>query len=153
MRILEQHKIAYDVVEFELGPNAAAVAEFAGVPVHHVYKTLVAVTEDPNARPMLFMIGADRELALKLVAQKLGVKKVQMAKHADAERLTGLKTGGISAITLYNQSFDIYIDERVTELERVAVSAGERGLDVLLNVDDLLNVTGAQLIQATTAPA
>ncbi len=152
MRMLDQRDILYEVVEFELGPNAATVAEFAGVPVNQLYKTLVVVQDDPQARPMLIMIGADRELNLRLVAQTLGVKKVQMAKHAEAERLTGLQTGGISAITLHNKRFDIYIDQQVTEIERVAVSAGERGLDVLLNVDDLIDITGASLIEATSPP-
>lgn len=150
MRMLEQAKVPYDVIEFEPSDEGAAgVAAFADLPLDHVYKTLVVLKDDANAKPMLIMIGADRELNLKLVAQSIGVKKVQMAKHAEAEALTGLKVGGISAITLRNHSFDIFIDQRVMALEKVAVSAGERGFDVHLAVDDLLEITNAALIEAT----
>jgi Cys-tRNA(Pro)/Cys-tRNA(Cys) deacylase len=71
-----------------------------------------------------------------------------MARHADAEKMTGLKVGGISALALLNKGFDIYIDEWATLLDAVVISAGQRGFNLRLSVDDLLRVTGAQVIDA-----
>jgi Cys-tRNA(Pro)/Cys-tRNA(Cys) deacylase len=79
----------------------------------------------------------------------LGIKSVRMAGHDRAEKLTGLKVGGISALALLNRLFDVYLDECALQHERIIVSAGQRGVDMELHVSDLLAVTGAQTIAAT----
>ena len=63
-----------------------------------------------------------------------------MARHADAEKMTGLQTGGISALALLNRGFAIYVDEWITLLDFVYVSAGERGINLRVNVDDLRRI-------------
>jgi Cys-tRNA(Pro)/Cys-tRNA(Cys) deacylase len=98
---------------------------------------------------MLIMIAGDQQLDLKRVAQAIGAKKAHMATQADAERMTHLKVGGISALALLNKGFDIYIDEPALGLDYVIVSAGQRGLNLRLSVEDLIAVTGAQPIDAT----
>lgn len=147
MRILDQHKVNYTVHEF---PNtihsAVGVADQLGLPHEMVYKTLVVL---PNTgKPILVIIPGHRELSLKKVAKAVGQKKVQMAPHKEAERLTGLQTGGISALALLHKNFPIYIDQSALDLERIVVSAGKRGVDLELPVQDLIKVTKATVIEA-----
>jgi Cys-tRNA(Pro)/Cys-tRNA(Cys) deacylase len=149
-RLLTQRKIPFKIHQFpETIHSADGVADFVGLSLEQVYKTLVVLRQQPRAKPMLIMIAADRQLNLKRVAKTVKEKKVQMASHQEAERLTGLKVGGISALALLNKGFDVYIDQRAKVLETILVSAGQRGVNLELKVADLVKVTGARWIEAT----
>ena len=67
----------------------------------------------------------------------------------DAEALTGLQVGGISALALINRGFDVCLDRAAQGLERVTVSAGKRGINLCLAVSDLVRITGARWVDAT----
>ncbi len=151
MRVLEAHKIDYEPHLFpDTIRDAEEVAARIGLPAGQVFKTLVLLREDdPRAHPLLVMVPADREVDLRHFAHAIGVKAVRMAHHEQAEKLTRLKVGGISALALLNRPFDIYLDESATGYEQIAVSGGQRGVDVQLRVSDLLRLTGAQIVQAT----
>jgi len=151
MRALDARKIPYQVFTFSPDIHSAiGVAEAVGVPSDQVYKTLVVLR--PQAKPMLIMIAGDRDLDLKQVSRAIGEKKVHMASHKEAEALTGLLVGGISALALLNRPFDVYIDRLATKLSHVLVSAGKRGVNLRVSVADLIRVTRAQVIDATRAP-
>jgi Cys-tRNA(Pro)/Cys-tRNA(Cys) deacylase len=142
MRVLDRAKVPYEPVYFPPEIHSAdGVAEAIGVPAGHVYKTLVVIR--PNGRPLLAMVAGDRHLSLKKVAKAAGAKSVRMATYREAERMTGLKVGGISALALLNKGFDMLIDRRALNLERVFVSAGKRGINLQLPVADLMRITGA----------
>jgi Cys-tRNA(Pro)/Cys-tRNA(Cys) deacylase len=72
-----------------------------------------------------------------------------MAAHKEAETLTGLQVGGISALALLNRPFDVFIDRPATQLSHVLVSAGKRGINLRLTVADLIRITRARVIEAT----
>lgn len=150
MRVLEQAKIPYEILEY---PNsirdAEEVAEALGIPYWMVYKTLVVQVEG-QAKPMLAVIASERHLDLKKLAVASGVKKVRMAAHKDAEALTGLKVGGISPLMLRDKNWTIYLDRHVTDLEHIAISAGQRGMQVRVPVVPLLNLLRARLADITT---
>jgi Cys-tRNA(Pro)/Cys-tRNA(Cys) deacylase len=74
-----------------------------------------------------------------------------MASHEQAEQLTGLKVGGISALALLNRPFEVYLDESATTFAQILVSGGQRGVDLQLNVKDLLALTEARVVRATRA--
>jgi Cys-tRNA(Pro)/Cys-tRNA(Cys) deacylase len=76
-----------------------------------------------------------------------------MATQKEAEEWTGLKVGGISALALSHRGFPVYIDRAAAALEEIIVSTGQRGMDVRLTVADLVRVTGAAFVEATTSPA
>jgi Cys-tRNA(Pro)/Cys-tRNA(Cys) deacylase len=150
MRVLEGQNVSYEVVAYpDTIHDAYELSQHVGLPPENVYKTLVVQAEDPGFRPMLILVASDRTLNLKVAARAVGAKKVHMARHMDAERLTGLKVGGISALALLNKGFDIYLDEWATLLEFIVISAGQRGLNLKLCVDDLIHVTGAQVIEVS----
>lgn len=157
MRVLEGHKIPYqatvydDAGEFH---SADAAARLIGAPVEQVYKTLVVLSDDaprggPRKKPMLVMVASDREIDLRLMAKAVGEKKVRMATKKEAEQLTGAQIGGISALAQLNRGFEMYLDQRAAQLERIHVSGGVRGLDLCLRVADLIQVTGARMIAVT----
>lgn len=144
MRVLESHHVAYEAFEFSSEFRSADEAARAmGAPIHQVFKTLVVLRE--RGRALLVMVPGDRALDLKLLAQATGDKKLHMASHSEAEALTGLEVGGISAIALLNKGFDVYADESLAGLESVYVSAGARGVNLRLKPQDLIQVTRARL--------
>jgi Cys-tRNA(Pro)/Cys-tRNA(Cys) deacylase len=71
-----------------------------------------------------------------------------MASHRDAERQTGLRVGGISALALIGRGFEVFVEETATLFEGVLVSAGQRGYDVRLALADLIALTGAAAVRA-----
>jgi Cys-tRNA(Pro)/Cys-tRNA(Cys) deacylase len=153
IRLLESKGIDHRVTEydssgdFHTGEEAAALV---GAPAEAVYKTLVVLNEnDRKARPMMAIIPVAQQLDLKTLASAVGAKKLRMATQREAEKLTGMQVGGISALALQRPDFDILLDEQAILLDRFHVSAGARGMDVELAVEDFVSLTGARFVQAT----
>jgi Cys-tRNA(Pro)/Cys-tRNA(Cys) deacylase len=152
MRLLESHKVPYDVLTYaydpESPPDAAEVALRIGLPAEQVFKTLV-VYGASQIRPLLIMLAADRQLDLKRAAASIGQKRLEMLPRAETERLTGLKVGGIGALALAAKRWPSYLDRSAEPLGRIYVNAGQRGVMVGVAVADLLRVLGAIVIDAT----
>lgn len=148
-RALDARGVPYEVRTFpDEVHSAGGVAEVLGVPAASVCKTLVVIPSEGH--PLLVMVAGDRELDLKRVARAAGVKKARMAHHDEAEALTGLRVGGISALALLGRSFRVYLDQDASAPEHVFVSAGARGVNLRIGVDDLVRVTRARRIEAST---
>ena len=148
MRMLEARGVPYEVYTFPPEIHSAdGVAQVVGTPASQVYKTLVVVRK--QGKPLLVMIAGDRELDLKRLAKAVGEKRLRMATYREAESLTGLEVGGISPLALLNRGFDVYIDRAATKLRRVLVSAGCRGINLGMTVEDLIRVTKAKVIEAS----
>ncbi|NDJ62832.1 MAG: aminoacyl-tRNA deacylase [Chloroflexi bacterium] len=151
MRLLEQHKVPYEVVEYPDDlRDAERIAEVLGVPPELVYKTLV--TQPDGGKPILVLIASDRRLDLKLLAASVGAKKLKMATHDEAEALTGLKVGGISALALTQKNWPVVLDEPATQHEHILISGGQRGIDLRVPVTALIRVVRAR-IASVSAPA
>ncbi len=149
IRMLEQKKIPHRVFEFDdTIRSAQEVARVTGTPPDQVLKTLVVEQEPPGGKPFLVMMPSSLEIDLKVLAQSLGLKRLRMASHRDAEAYTGLKVGGISALALLGKGFPVLIEETATLFDDVLVSAGQRGWDVRLRLADLLELTGARPVRA-----
>ena len=152
MRLLDKHKVPYTVFTYsDTIHSADEVAPLLGVPASQVFKTLVVFAD--GSRHLLIMTPGDRELDMRLVAKAVGAKDAHMAPQREAERLTGLKVGGISPLALTDKRFEVYLDEPGAALEELYLNGGQRGINLRLRVADLLNVTGAKVIQATHPPA
>lgn len=148
--MLEQKGIPHQVLEFDDSiRSAAGVAARAGIGLDLVYKTLVVEHDPPRGKPLLVMVPADSEVDLKVLAQSVDAKKLRMASQRDAERLTGLKVGGISALALLRKRFPVLIDERALRHSHIMVSAGQRGFDVRLPVADLVRLCEARAVRVT----
>lgn len=147
MRALEGKRIPYEALAYpDDMRDALEIALLLNLPPPAVYKTLVVLPPESGKKPLLVMIPSDAQLDLKKLAAAIGAKKIKMASQREAEELTGLQVGGISAVTLLNKGFTVYIDRAATKLDRICVSAGKRGLQLYLAATDLIKLTGARPI-------
>jgi Cys-tRNA(Pro)/Cys-tRNA(Cys) deacylase len=76
-----------------------------------------------------------------------------MAAHKDAERLTGLKVGGISALALTQKNWPVYLDQPAMEHEHILVSAGQRGIQLRVPTAALIRVVKAKVADISTDKA
>jgi Cys-tRNA(Pro)/Cys-tRNA(Cys) deacylase len=147
IRLLAARRIPCHALMYSTAIRSAEdVAQVLGFPAHEVYKTLVVLP--PHARPLLVAIPGSRVLDLKRLAQAIGEKKLRMATQQEAENLTGLQVGGISALALLERGFHVYLDQSAQALTTFLVSAGQRGMNLQLCVDDFVRLTKAQFVDA-----
>jgi Cys-tRNA(Pro)/Cys-tRNA(Cys) deacylase len=158
MRALDAQKIPYSVKVYDTSgdfhPGAEAAALIGADPAT-VYKTLVVLREiNPRAKPLLVMVPVESEVDLKTLAIRIGEKKLRMAKQREAEELTGMQAGGISALGLKQPTrFEVLLDESARDLTKIHISAGARGIDIGLRVDDLVRALGCRFVVAVRPSA
>lgn len=150
MRVLEQHSIPYEVFEFSPDIHSAeGVAETLGLPPASVFKTLVTLKSD--GKPVLAIIPGPAALDLKALAGVVGEKKMVMAPHADAERLTGLKVGGISPLALLQKRWPVVLDASAQQYPAIVISAGQRGTNLRIPTTPLIELLEARCAALTRA--
>src|SRR5919108_3016255 len=143
IRMLESRHISCQAYTYATDIRSAEdVAQALGVPAHEVYKTLVVLP--PRGKPLLVIIPGPWALDLKRLAQALGEKRLRMATHQEAEELTGLQVGGISALALLDRGFRVYVEQAARALTEFVVSAGQRGMNLRLRIDDFMRLTKAR---------
>ena len=144
-RLLDKAKIAYQLVPYEGDENdlsATHVAEQLGENVEQVFKTLI-LHGDKSGYFVCVIPGAD-EVDLKKAAKVSGNKKCEMIPVKELLPLTGYIRGGCSPIGM-KKHFPTYIHLSAENFENIYVSAGQRGLQVLLAPADLIRETNASL--------
>jgi Cys-tRNA(Pro)/Cys-tRNA(Cys) deacylase len=144
-RFLDSRKVDYSVFELpreKLG--AQETARLLGVDPALVFKTIVITRQKPG-KPLLAIIPGPSRVDLKKVAAILGEKKVTLPTEREAERLTGLQSGGISALALLNKGFQVLIDDSAKSFDSIHISGGQRGLNIRLPVDVLVSLTESRL--------
>ena len=142
-RILDSMKIAYTTKEYEVDLDdlsAVHVAEAAGMDVKMVFKTLVC-RGDKNG-VLMACIPGDGELDLKALAVVSGNKRVEMVALKEVLGLTGYIRGGCSPLGA-KKNYPVYLDESSGNFDIIAISAGKRGEQILLNPDDLVTAVKA----------
>lgn len=152
-RYLDQLGIGYELREYQVDPNdlaAETVAAKIGLPAEQVFKTLVA-RGDRNG-PVMAVVPADQELDLKALAQAAGERKIQLVPVKELQGLTGYIRGGVTALAA-KREFPIFVDETIELFNTISVSAGMRGLQILLAPADYLRATKATIAQLSMAKA
>jgi Cys-tRNA(Pro)/Cys-tRNA(Cys) deacylase len=147
VRLLERLGVSFELREYEVDPNdliAETVARKIGLPLDQVFKTLVA-RGDKNG-VCLAVVPGDCQLDLKALARATGDKKIDTVPLKDVEPLTGYIRGGVTALAC-KKGYAVYLDETAQLWDVISISAGMRGLQILLAPDDFLRVT-----KATIAP-
>ena len=145
-RLLDAYKISYTAYEFppeKLG--AVEVARLLGVSPDLVYKTIVVTREKPR-KPILALVPGPKEVDLKALAQAVGEKKLHLPTERQAEQLTGLQAGGISALALLKRGFQVVIDASAQAHAEIYISGGQRGLDIRLPVAALIELTHGRVL-------
>lgn len=145
VRLLDQLRIPYELREYEVDPNdlaAETVAAKIGLPPEQVFKTLVARGERNGV--CMAVIPGDQELNLKALAGAAGERKVELVPVKELQALTGYIRGGVTAMAA-KRDFPVYADETIELFDVISISAGMRGLQILLTPADYLAVTKAKL--------
>ncbi|KAB3528829.1 Cys-tRNA(Pro) deacylase [Alkaliphilus serpentinus] len=143
-RILDKLKIDYEIIEYQVDEtdvSAENVAGKIGIPLNQIFKTLVARGDKTGI--LVACIPGDGQLNLKELASLSGNKKVEMVATKEIQQLTGYIRGGVSPIGM-KKSYPIIIDSNALAFERIMVSGGLRGVQILLKPQDLVKVVGAK---------
>ena len=152
-RLLDQMNIAYELREYEVDPNdlaAETVAAKIGLPAEQVFKTLVARGDRYGIA--MAVIPGDAELDLKALATATGDRKMQLVPVKELQGLTGYVRGGVTVLT-GKKDYPVYADETIELFDIISVSAGVRGLQILLPPADYVraaNAIVASLAQSKT---
>ena len=144
LRHLDAHRIPYDTREYDVSDenyDGKLIAQKVGLNPQMVYKTLV-LTGD-KLKHLVCVIPVEKELDLKAVARATGNKSVAMLPQKDLLPLTGYLRGGCSPIGM-KKAFPTFVQEDAATLERISVSAGVRGCQVILAVNALMEATSAR---------
>ncbi len=152
MKLLDQRKIPYEVVTYPKHERDAEVLAllYFDVEPASVFKTLVVQPAvGKNKKPMLVLVPADQQLDLKKLAKVVGVKKLKLATHHEAEEMTGLQVGGISPLVLLNQGFTIFADSSIEQQDAIYVSSGEKGINLCVPRRPLVDLIKARIADVT----
>ncbi|NMC79385.1 MAG: Cys-tRNA(Pro) deacylase [Chloroflexi bacterium] len=148
-RLLDSRKIAYTIFELPAEKiGALEAARLLHVDPEEVYKTIVVTREKPG-KPLLVVIPGPNEVDLKRVAAFLGEKKVHLPTERQAEQLTDLQAGGISPLALLNRGFEVLLDQSAQAYDTLHISGGQRGLNIRLPVQALIDLTHARLAEVS----
>lgn len=147
IRLVEQKKIAYIEHEYawsEQDLGAGHISEQVGIEAARIFKTLVAVGNKTG--PIVAVIPSDHELDLKKIAKASGNKKVEMLHLKDLETTTGYIRGGCSPIGM-KKLFPTYVDISATKFEKIAISAGKRGLQMEIAPEAIVELTRGRFVE------
>ncbi|SDC24149.1 Cys-tRNA(Pro) deacylase [Williamwhitmania taraxaci] len=142
-RILDQMGIHYSIAEYQVDEadlSATHVADIIGQSPDIIFKTLVARGEKKGIA--VFIIPGGDELNLKAAAQAIGDKKVSMIQVKELMPLTGYIRGGCSPLGM-KKNFPTYVHDSVLSYPEVYVSAGVRGMQLVISPKDLIRATNA----------
>ncbi len=147
MRLLDAAKISYEIKEYAVDENDLSgvnIASQIGLPFDRVSKTLTARGDKTGV--IVFCIPVHKEIDLKKAAAITGNKRVELLAVKELLGITGYVRGGCSPIGM-KKKFPTFIEESALNFERITVSAGMKGAQLLLRVDELVKFTGAKLCQ------
>lgn len=145
MRLLESQAISFETREYEVDPedlSAETVARKIGLPIEQVFKTLLA-RGDRNGL-CFAVIPGNMELDLKALAKGTGDRKIDLVTLKELQPLTGYIRGGVTALAA-KRDYPVFLDETAELFDLISVSAGQRGLQMLVAPGDYLRATSAQL--------
>ena len=141
MAILDRAAVRYEVREYqeeELG--AAEAAEKLGLPLQQVFKTLVL--RGDRSGILLACLPGTATLSLKALAKASGNKRVEMVAADEIHRLTGYLRGGVSPLGS-KKPYPLYLDSSALGQPFLSVSAGMRGMQILVAPHDLARAAAA----------
>lgn len=123
--------------------GARVAARELEIEEHEAIKTIVM--EDDRGNPLIILMHGDREISTKKLARQTGVKTITPCDPKVATKHTGYIVGGTSPFGI-RKNIPIYIEESITDLERIFINAGRRGLLVEMSVQDLVRILEPRIV-------
>jgi Cys-tRNA(Pro)/Cys-tRNA(Cys) deacylase len=145
VRLLDRLGLRYELRAYEVDPEdlaAETVARKVGLPPAQVFKTLVARGDRHGV--CLAVVPGGAQLDLKALARATGDKKIETVPLKEVEPLTGYIRGGVTALAC-RKAYPVYVDETARLFDVVSISAGIRGLQILLAPDDYIRAVAAEV--------
>jgi Cys-tRNA(Pro)/Cys-tRNA(Cys) deacylase len=142
-RFLESLNISFELREYEVDPedlSAVTVAKKVGMAAEQVFKTLL--TTGGTGVHVFAVIPGNAELDFKKLARAAGLRKAEMVPLKDVQPLTGYIRGGVTVFGA-KKAFPIFVDETAILFDKISVSAGARGTQLILSPDDYLRAAEA----------
>ncbi len=144
-RLLDKARIAYELIPYEVDEDdlsAIHVAESLGEDINQVFKTLVL--HGDRTGYFVCIVPGDKEVNLKLAAKVSGNKSCDMIPMKELLSVTGYIRGACSPIGM-KKHFPTYIHETCRAYPYIYVSAGQRGLQIKVNPEDLIREIRAEV--------
>ena len=151
LRMLDNAGIAYTTHVYDTDDgmiDGVSVAKKVGEDPEQVFKTLVTRGDDGNH--YVFVIPVAERLDLKACARSVGVKSVAMIPQKELFPLTGYVHGGCSPVGM-KKKYTTVFDETIVLLDRIIVSAGRDGMQMVLDPEDLLRITDGKAAPLTVS--
>jgi len=148
-RILDNMKIVYRLLEYEVDENnldAVHVANSVGMPCSQVFKTLCVNGDKTGV--VFACIPGDHELDLKALAKISGNKRTELVALKEVLPLTGYIRGGVSPLGA-KKPYPVFLDVTASNWEEISISAGQRGLQIILAPSALQAATKAKVAALT----
>jgi Cys-tRNA(Pro)/Cys-tRNA(Cys) deacylase len=148
-RLLESLGIPFKLQEYEVDPedlSAITVAKKIGMPPEQVFKTLLT-TGGPDSY-VFAVIPGNAELDFKKLARAAGLRKAEMVSLKDVQPLTGYIRGGVTVFGA-KKPFPVFVDETAILFDKISVSAGTRGTQIILSPAGYLRAAEAQTADLT----
>jgi Cys-tRNA(Pro)/Cys-tRNA(Cys) deacylase len=155
-RFLESLGVPFELREYEVDPedlSAITVAKKIGMPPEQVFKTLLTAGVPGDRFSSLgWSTGGpgDAELDFKKLARAAGLRKAEMVSLKDVQPLTGYIRGGVTVFGA-KKAFPVFVDETAILFDKISVSAGTRGTQLILAPDDYLRAAAALEAPVQTA--
>jgi Cys-tRNA(Pro)/Cys-tRNA(Cys) deacylase len=144
-RLLDAKGISYDLTEYEVDENdlsATTLAKKIGQDVEQIFKTLVLRGDKTGV--FVCVIPGNAEVDLKKAAKVSGNKNCAMVQQKELLGLTGYIRGGCSPLGM-KKPYSIFIHETCQLFDQIYISAGQRGLQLKLNPEDLIKMVDAEV--------
>ena len=145
LRMLDKAKIPYSIKEYEYDEehlDGRHVASQVDMDPNAIFKTLVL--HDHHNEHLVCCVPVLEEIDLKKLAKLAGRKSVEMIHQKDLLSVTGYIRGGCSPVGM-KQQFPTYIDESILKVDEVAFSAGKRGYQMIVNVQQILTYLNVEV--------
>lgn len=151
-RMLDALQVQYETREYSVDPedlSGETVAKKIGLPPEQVFKTLLCRVD---AEPIVFaVLSVADELDFKKLAAAAGGRRAELVSIKDVQPLTGYIRGGVTVFGS-KKSFPVFAEETIELFDTISVSAGMRGMQILLSPADYVRVAEAQLADLVRTP-
>ena len=153
MRMLDIAKIPYEIKEYAVDENDLSgthIADEIGLPYEMVFKTIV--TRGDKTGYCVFCLPCHKEIDFKAAARASGNKSIEPLHVKDLLGVTGYIRGGCSPVGM-KKKFPTFFDSSAASLDKLTVSAGMKGAQLLVEVRAILDYTEATLCDIAVDPA
>lgn len=143
MRILDRNKIKYELNTYNCDNfvDGKSIADMLGQNYNVSFKTLVAYGK--SGQYYVFVIPVAEELDLKMAAKETCEKNIALLHVKDINKVTGYVRGGCTPVGMKKQ-YPVFVHESAKGFEKIIISGGRLGVQIFLNPDDLIKVTGGK---------